>query len=174
MIIKGKKVYLKKGVSDKEYSNIVSWYQDISVIKFFKFAKQLVDLKTVKEAKELFKDSKDAIMFGIFSNKSKKMIGYIVLADFKKSQCELGMAIGDKEHWGKGIGYEVMKLIKGYSFKKLGLEKIYLTTSEYNKRAIRLYKKVGFKVIKRIPREREVYHNKKWVKSDTICMELKK
>ncbi len=85
----------------------------------------------------------------------------------------MGLTIGNKSYWGKGIGYEATKLIVEYAFNQLGLQVIYLTTSKYNQRAIKLYKKIGFKLIKTIANNREVYHKGKWIKSATVCMGLK-
>jgi RimJ/RimL family protein N-acetyltransferase len=72
------------------------------------------------------------------------------------------------------VGFEAVQLTLGYSFNNLKLRKICAKASEYNKKSIKLSKKAGFKFIKKIPNDRMIFHNNKWVKSDTLCMELAK
>ena len=173
MMLKGKKVYLKKGLSNKEYSNLLSWFRDIEIMKYVNFVKKTLKFNTIKQVKLFFKDSKNHLLFGIFTY-NNKLIGYAEIFDIIKKSGEFGIIIGEKDYWGKGIGTEVTKLMIDYSFNKLGLKRIYLTTSEYNKNAIKLCRKNGFKITKKIPNDREIFHNNKWIESATVCMELKK
>lgn len=63
----------------------------------------------------------------------------------RNKNAEFGIAIGDKRYWSRGYGKEASQLIIGYGFKKLKLHRIYLGVYDYNPRAIKLYKKLGFK-----------------------------
>ena len=56
----------------------------------------------------------------------------------------LGIALG-KEYWGKGIGEEATRLLLMYAFEYLNLHKVNLEVYEYNERAMKLYKDLGFK-----------------------------
>ncbi|OGM03105.1 hypothetical protein A3K72_01395 [Candidatus Woesearchaeota archaeon RBG_13_36_6] len=177
MILKGEKVYLKKGFSNKEYSTLLKWFKNIEVIAYLRSAKKISNITTVKGVKSFFEEAEKAkgtIFFGIYTLKPKRFIGYALLAHLKNKKCEFGIMIGDKSYWRKGVGSEVTRLLLVYSFDQLGLEMVYSTTSEYNKPAIRLLKSIGFKMAKKIPKDRVVYHNKKWVESDTFCMEITK
>ncbi len=51
---------------------------------------------------------------------------------------------------GQGYGKKMYELMMDYCFKKLKMHMLYLYTSEYNKIAVSLYKKMGFKVTGRI------------------------
>jgi RimJ/RimL family protein N-acetyltransferase len=62
----------------------------------------------------------------------------------KNQKAVLGIAIGDKEFWGKGYGTEALELLLEYGFKTLNLNRIELTVYEFNKRAKKAYEKVGF------------------------------
>ena len=53
--------------------------------------------------------------------------------------------IGDKEFRNKGYGTEAIKLILEYGFKYLNLKNIKLDLMEFNERALKCYKKCGFK-----------------------------
>ena len=56
----------------------------------------------------------------------------------------LGIGIGEREHWGQGIGGEAMRLALNFAFNELNLHRIQLTVFAYNERAIALYEKLGF------------------------------
>lgn len=57
---------------------------------------------------------------------------------------ELGMAIGEREYWGRGIGREAVSLLVGYGFRVRNLRKVHLSVHATNERAIRAYSAAGF------------------------------
>ena len=65
--------------------------------------------------------------------------------DWRNRNAELGIFIGDKSFWDQGYGTEVMQLLIKHGFTTLNLHLIYLRVYENNQRAIRAYKKAGFK-----------------------------
>ncbi|MBN2152312.1 MAG: GNAT family N-acetyltransferase [Candidatus Lokiarchaeota archaeon] len=65
--------------------------------------------------------------------------------DWKNRVGNLGMVIGEKEHWGKGFGTEAMRLLVDYGFGTLGMNRMELETFDFNERAIKAFSKVGFK-----------------------------
>lgn len=90
----------------------------------------------------------ESINFGIYVDKDKlQLIGSIGISsiDLKNNHAEIGMAIGNKNCWGKGIGTESVKLVLKYCFTTLNLNKVYLDVWEDNTRAIKCYQKCGFK-----------------------------
>lgn len=61
----------------------------------------------------------------------------------------IGITIGESEGRGKGIGVEAMNYIEE-QIKKDGLKRIELGVFEFNTRAQKLYKKLGYKEIGRL------------------------
>lgn len=61
----------------------------------------------------------------------------------------LGIFIGDKGFRGRGYGQESLQLLLEYAFDLLNLNSIMLGVFEFNLRALRTYKKLGFRVIGR-------------------------
>ena len=59
----------------------------------------------------------------------------------------MGMLIGDKNYWGKGIGTEALNLLVDWAFRNLEISKIDLGVLRDNKAAIRVYEKAGFNII---------------------------
>jgi len=64
--------------------------------------------------------------------------------DAKANVSELGLLIGNKAYWSRGIGHEACRLAIEYGFREMHLRKIYLAVYENNPNAKRLYEKLGF------------------------------
>jgi len=64
--------------------------------------------------------------------------------DAEKSQCELGIMIGDRNYWSKGYGTDVVKTAVAHIFHTTELERVYLHTLTNNYRAQKSFRKAGF------------------------------
>jgi len=106
-----------------------------------------------------------SINFGIYDKATSKLIGSIGVSsiDLENKHAEIGLAIGDKDYWGKGYGADATKVILKYCFDELRLNKVYLDVWQKNKRAIRCYLKCGFKedgVLRQHVRKDNKYYDK--------------
>jgi [ribosomal protein S5]-alanine N-acetyltransferase len=90
----------------------------------------------------------DVAFFAIRSNETGEHIGNIKLEvqDAPAAVADLGLLIGNKQYWGKGVGHEACGLAIGYGFEAMKLRKIYLAVYDNNPKARRLYEKLGFKL----------------------------
>lgn len=99
----------------------------------------------------------DEILFSIFTRKANKLIGNCgVHLNAKREDgyaglAFLGLAIGEKDEWGKGYGTEVIQLLLQYLYEK-GCGEVYLTVDEGNVIAQAVYKKCGFEVLEKTSR----------------------
>jgi len=57
----------------------------------------------------------------------------------------LGIGIGMREYWDRGLGSEALALALRYAFHEMNLHRLTLTVLAYNTRAIHLYEKLGFR-----------------------------
>jgi RimJ/RimL family protein N-acetyltransferase len=82
----------------------------------------------------------------VHSDERWVMVGNVGLfdIDWRCRSGEVGIFIGDKSFWNRGIGSEVMRLILRHGFNTLNLNRIMLQVYETNPRAIRTYEKAGF------------------------------
>ncbi|MBH9964808.1 GNAT family N-acetyltransferase [Rossellomorea oryzaecorticis] len=73
-------------------------------------------------------------------------IGWIDLKNIDKlnKHAELGIAIGDKDYWGRGYGLAAMKEMLQWGFNELGLNKIWLRVEVDNEKAIKSYLRMGY------------------------------
>jgi RimJ/RimL family protein N-acetyltransferase len=63
--------------------------------------------------------------------------------DYQRREAEIGVTIGLKEYWGKGYGTDLIRTFLRYLFQSTILDRIYLKTLEWNKRAQRCFEKAG-------------------------------
>lgn len=143
MRINGKKVTLRSIVMT-DAPRFVKWLSDPQVNKFT--SRRKVSLKEERKwIKGLDKDRLEKV-FAI-DTKDGVHIGSVgIYLDKQDKGAKYGILIGDKHHWDKGLGTEATKLILDYGFKKLQVHRIQLAVYSYNKRAIAVYKKLGFRL----------------------------
>jgi len=72
--------------------------------------------------------------------------------DFFRGAAELGILVGNREHWSGGYGSEAVKLLLYHMFTEMPMKKVYLHTLENNFRAQKAFEKCGFKVIRPVKR----------------------
>lgn len=103
------------------------------------------------EVVRLSADDKTRYAFAIYERTTMRLIGFVDLRniDYRQRTAELGIMIGEQDCWGKGFGTETLYLVLDYAFSVLGLHNIMLSTAGYNERALRAYRRVGFREIGR-------------------------
>ncbi|MEM5948041.1 GNAT family N-acetyltransferase [Spirochaetia bacterium 38H-sp] len=155
----GKNCYLSP-INPEDAEKFTTWLNDPEVTRYLKTATHIISLHGEKEfLQNLAKEH----VYTIVDIKTDNPIGTVGLAqmDHINRTAEIGIFIGDKNYWGKGYGTEAMSLLLDYAFKTLDLYSIFLRVYEYNERAIRSYKKIGFKQIgtrrKALRRDLKVY-----------------
>ena len=68
----------------------------------------------------------------------------LIEIDTAHGRAELGIAIGEKDCWGRGYGTDAIRRVLRHAFGELGLRRVWLITDADNARGIRCYKKCGF------------------------------
>lgn len=95
------------------------------------------------------------IVFAIEDVQDGKLVGFTQLyaVDWISGTAYFGIAIGERDRQGRGIGGEAMELLLGYAFGGLNLRKILLQVPAYNEVAKRLYDRFGFREEGRLHRQ---------------------
>lgn len=65
--------------------------------------------------------------------------------DWKDRHAELGIAIGERDHWDQGYGTDSIRTMLRVAFDEMNLHRVFLRVHTDNARGIRCYQKVGFK-----------------------------
>jgi RimJ/RimL family protein N-acetyltransferase len=79
-------------------------------------------------------------------NTNDQAIGFVNIfnIDIEKKQCEMGVVIGNKEYWRKGIANKAVKAASDYIFNNTKITRIYIEAGEANIPALRLFEKLAF------------------------------
>jgi len=114
---------------------------------------------TWKERRE-----KRTYTFAIEKTSETRLIGTVSLlnCDWVNRCASLGIAIYKQEDRGKGYGHDAINLLLDFAFNTLNLNRVELETLDFNQRAQRCFKKVGFKEVGRKRKAHLVdgeYHN---------------
>ena len=83
-----------------------------------------------------------------------KFIGNCMYYDLDsvKMQAALGIVIGDRDYWSNSYGYDAVTTLLDHCFNEKKLERVYLHTLEWNKRAQRCFEKCGFVQVRPVRR----------------------
>ena len=76
----------------------------------------------------------------------RRLIGYLQLAliDREEKRADVGIVIGERQMWGRGIGSTALRILLDYAFTVVGLEKVSAGVYGFNTRSLRLMEHVGF------------------------------
>lgn len=146
LILKADKIFLRPITLDDVNLNYLAWLHDNEVMQGI--ATSGYTLENLRSYVNERLVNPDIAFFAICSNETNEHIGNVKIDfhDAKANVSELGLLIGNKNFWGKGVGYEACKLIIDYGFNKMNLRKIYLAVYENNPNAKKLYERLGFKL----------------------------
>ena len=151
-MIKGKQVTLR-GFELKDAETILAHFNDLELRQFLgqvlPVSKQEEE-EWIRRTWENRQKGKE-YNFGIEENNKGLLIGSCSLFDVHSinRSAELGIAIWNKPYWGRGYGSEASQLICSYGFYLINLHSIFLRVHDFNKRAIRVYEKLGFQHVAR-------------------------
>ena len=82
--------------------------------------------------------------------------------DTINKEAEIGIMIGNRAYWNDGYGFDILITLIDHIFSSAALNRLYLHTLDWNKRAQRCFEKSGFNAVKPVRRS----------KQDFILMEL--
>ncbi len=145
--LKGQQVRLG-ALLEEDIKTILGWYCDTRFLDLWD-SDPLVDRteSAVSDWMDELDGDRSQVVFGLRRLGNDKLVGMAHLDDIEWSNrvADIGVAIGNPTHWGKGWGTEATRLLVNYGFTELNLYRLQLSVMAYNTRAIGLYEKIGFK-----------------------------
>ena len=171
--------YFKKLVGDRIYLSprnsedaevFSKWMNDFEVTDYTGRTATIMTLDAERKYLENKNLDLRTISFAIVDLNNDKMIGTLSLEEvnYNNRTAVLGIFIGDENYRSNGYGTEAIKLLLDYAFNYVNLNSIKLDVLECNERAIKCYKKCGFKEAGRWRKSK--YVNGKYF--DTIVMDI--
>ena len=142
----GKKCYLSP-IDINDAGKFTEWLNDLEVTQYLSaMYPRAINAQNEKGFLEKLAKEHNYSIIDIETNELIGSCGFIGL-DHLNQTAEIGIFIGNKTHWNKGIGTEALILLLDYGFMALNLHNIQLRVYSFNERAIKSYKKIGFKTI---------------------------
>jgi len=166
MSMAGEKIYLNP-IQESDISILANYMNDDHIKLFGRNCGSAIYEKRMKD--HLEESQKDQV-YTIFQKDNNTIVGDISInfIDLYNRSGMLSIVIHGEENRGKGFGKEAILLILKHAFIDINLESVHLGTWEYNKAALHLYEKIGFKFIGR-RRNRRIVGNKYY---DEIMMDM--
>jgi RimJ/RimL family protein N-acetyltransferase len=126
----------------------LSWLNDPEVTRYLETGIFPTSQEDLEHYYESLRGSRDQVLFAIEELTRKQHIGNVKLGPIHwvHRSATLGILIGEKAYWGKGVGQEATRLMVEYGFFRLNLNRINLGVFADHESAIRCYTKAGFKV----------------------------
>ncbi len=155
----GERIYLRPLEREDLNGGYLGWLNDPEVNKYMEsglFPYTKIDLD---EFYEQVIRSKNQVILAIDHKETNEHIGNIKLGpiNWVHRKATLGIMIGDKQFWGKGIGTEATRLMVEYGFYKLDLRRIELGVHAEHKAAVNIYEAIGFRIEGRF--REALFHN---------------
>lgn len=124
-----------------------NWIRDPEVIEYSLSAFQAMQTKQQIDTwfAATLRDQR-SLNLGIYTEETNELIGYAGLSGISTTNHsgEYFILIGEKAHWGRGVGTAVTKQVLALGFTMHHLNRIMLTVSESNIGGLKAYAKAGF------------------------------
>ena len=152
MLITGNLIYLepfkRQHLDNPDY---FQWLQDIEVTRYIgreEFFTGVSYQEVVDYVEGLWK-TESSIFFAVHVIATTKFIGTAKLNFFSSSGmrsgiADLGLMIGDRGFWGRGIGTDVISTLSEYAFQSLGVRKLTAGAIASNIGVVRAFKRSGY------------------------------
>jgi RimJ/RimL family protein N-acetyltransferase len=124
------------------------WYGDPEVARLTRYQEGPMRADEVERFFEARVAGVGSLALAIHLADTDRLIGTCAFSqlDGDNGSVLFHITIGEPDCWGRGYGSEATALMLEHAFGPLGLHRVALAVFEYNERAIRAYRKVGFSV----------------------------
>lgn len=162
----GERIYLRP-LEPSDAAAVTPWFNDPDTRRTILWHRPMTVAGEEDFLRKLAQSETDVVL-GISLKADDRLIGVTGLhkIDFRDRHAEFGINLGDAAERGKGYGTEATRLIVGYAFETLNLNRVELRVYENNERAIRAYQRVGFQ--REGVLRRSVHREGRWM--DTYVM----
>ncbi len=143
----GEKIYLSPLTKEDISTEYISWLNDSEVCKDNSHATFPNTHSKTLSYLESIEKSRSEIVFAIRWKKNDVHIGNVSLQNINwiNRSAEIAIIIGNKKYWNKGVGSESYKLVIGYGFRTLNLNRLSSGQTVTNKGMISVCEKNGMR-----------------------------
>jgi RimJ/RimL family protein N-acetyltransferase len=151
ILLGGRKVGLAL-MRKEDVPTIARWNQDLEFTASIGTPGEAHSLEMRQEAYEKnARMRRDSVEFAVIQLSNRQLVGFGGLFDISRGlTANLFVGIGERDLWSKGLGTEATRLICDYGFFFRNLYSIKVEVNGYNRRALRVYEGLGFKLAGRV------------------------
>ena len=124
------------------------WYADPEIARLARYQQTPMRPEEIERFFAARVVGPDALAMAVHERATGRLIGTCAFSqlDGDNGSALYHITIGESDAWGHGYGTEATQLMIDHAFGTLGLHRIALYVFEFNERAIRAYRRVGFVV----------------------------
>jgi RimJ/RimL family protein N-acetyltransferase len=136
------------GLTRDDLRTVVRWYQDAGYLRLYD-ARPAFPKSEAALQDWLTEADRDpcTFLFAIHLLEPNTVVGMLSIYSIEWAHrvAWISIGIGDRGYWGKGYGFDAMRIGLDFAYNELNLHRVQLTVFEYNTRAAALYERLGFK-----------------------------
>ena len=145
--LESNQIYLRSLELSDATITYASWLSDPEVLKYLEVRfspPQTPDL--LKKFITQCNISADVLLLGIFLNNDRRHIGNIKLGpvDWNHKSADIGLLVGEKSEWGKGLASMAISLVTDYAFSHLRLCKLTASCYADNEGSLKAFLRAGY------------------------------
>lgn len=155
-IINGKNIFLRKLTISDVNKDYLKWLNDPQVNRFLESRFERWSLEKLRNYVKAINKNKAYLFLAIISKDNNKHIGNIKIGPVNEHHKfgEIGIIIGEKPVWGKGLGTEAIELATRNAFDKLKLNKLIAGIYANNTGSYKAFIKAGYRQVARFKKHR--------------------
>jgi RimJ/RimL family protein N-acetyltransferase len=141
-------LYLRSLTAADAGERYLSWLRNSLVNEFLEVRFERHSIESLQDFITQSRASQSELLLGIFERAGDRHLGNVQLRDINvhHKTAEVGILVGEKDVWGRGVGTEAIKAMIGLARDKLGMYKLYAGVYSRNVRSVKAFEKVGFVV----------------------------
>lgn len=142
----GNELYLKKITINDITDNVLSWFNDQELMKFYTNSKKEITREILLSSIENGEKIGNQFTYGIYHLENDHLIGTIKLGpiNFIHKTSDLVALIGDRNYLGKGLSVEAIMLGNELAFNEFDIRKLFGGMYESNIPSIKAYRRAGW------------------------------
>lgn len=141
---------LIRPVEQQDLPLILNWSRLYDLQQLFSFTTDFTHYDDIKNQLNTGnpKSFPDSFYFSVVEKDEKNTIGGCMLTeiDYANKNCLCSLYIGDEKMRSKGFGIEGVNLLLEFAFNRIDMNRVGCWVSDFNKHALKSFKKCGFKV----------------------------
>lgn len=144
--LSGEHVCLRSIQESDASEDYCRWMNDSEVNQYLESRFQPWSIEQIKEFVRIMRADANSVFFAIVDKDSDKHIGNLKIGPLRREHktAEIGLVIGDKNYWGRGVGTEAVELACDFIFNSLNYRKATAGAYSVNESSVKVFQKCGF------------------------------